>query len=48
MARKRKAPTPEEQRRDQEMARLYRQHVLKEDPNLVSVDALRASLRKSA
>ena len=51
MARKRKAPTaptPEEQRRDQEMARLYRQHVLKEDPNLVSVDTLRASLRKSA
>jgi hypothetical protein len=28
------------------MARLYRQHVLKEDPNLVSVGMLRASLKK--
>ncbi len=48
MARKQKAPTDDEQRRHREMARLYRQHVLKEDPNLVSVDSLRASLRRSA
>ncbi len=48
MARKRKALTPEEERRNEEMARLYRQHVLKEDPNLVPVEALRSSLRRSA
>jgi hypothetical protein len=29
------------------MARLYRQHVLKEDPNLVSVGMLKASLKKA-
>jgi hypothetical protein len=46
-ARKRKQMTPEEQRHNEEMARLYRQHVLKEDPNLVSVGMLRASLKKN-
>ncbi len=48
MARKRKGEAPDERGHHEEMARLYRQHVLKEDPNLVSVDALRASLRRSA
>jgi len=28
------------------MARLYRQHVLKEDPNLVSVGMLKASMKE--
>jgi uncharacterized radical SAM superfamily Fe-S cluster-containing enzyme len=48
MARKKKQMTPEEQRHHEEMARLYRQHVLKEDPNVVSVASLKATLRKSA
>jgi uncharacterized radical SAM superfamily Fe-S cluster-containing enzyme len=47
-ARKKKQMTPEEQRHHEEMARLYRQHVLKEDPNVVSVASLKATLRKSA
>ena len=47
-ARKRKQMTPEERRHHEEMARLYRQHVLKEDPNLVSVGMLKASLKKAA
>ena len=46
-ARKQKTRTPEEQKYDAEMARLYRQHVLKEDPNLVSIGSLRASLKKA-
>jgi len=45
-ARKRKQGTPEERRHNEEMARLYRQHVLKEDPNLVSVGMLKASRKK--
>jgi hypothetical protein len=46
-ARKRKQMTPDERHHHEEMARLYRQHVLKEDPNLVSVGMLKASLKKS-
>ena len=45
-ARKLKQMTAEERRQHEEMARLYRQHVLKEDPNLVSVGSLRASVKK--
>ena len=46
-ARKRKQMTPEERRQHEEMARLYRQHVLKEDPNLVSIGMLKASRKKT-
>jgi hypothetical protein len=46
-ARKRKSGTPEERRHHEEMARLYRQHVLKEDPNLVSVGMLKASVKRT-
>jgi hypothetical protein len=45
-ARKLKNMTAEERRHHEEMARLYRQHVLKEDPNLVSVGMLKATQRK--
>jgi hypothetical protein len=45
-ARKLKHMTPEERRHHEDMARLYRQHVLKEDPNLVSVGMLKASMQK--
>jgi hypothetical protein len=45
-ARKLQQMTPDERRHHEEMARLYRQHVLKEDPNLVSVGMLKASLKK--
>ena len=48
LARRQKQATAADRKRDVEMARLYRQHVLKEDPNLVSVDQLRASLKRSA
>jgi hypothetical protein len=30
------------------MARLYRQHVLKEDPNLVSIGSLKGTVKKAA
>ena len=46
-ARKRKQMTPEERRHHEEMARLYRQHVLKEDPNLVSIGMLKASRKRT-
>ena len=39
--------TPEERRQHEEMARLYRQHVLKEDPNLVSIGMLKASRKRT-
>ena len=45
-ARKLKQMTPAERRHHEEMARLYRQHVLKEDPNLVSVGVLKASMKR--
>jgi hypothetical protein len=45
-ARKLKQMTPAERRHHEEMARLYRQHVLKEDPNLVSVGMLKATHKK--
>ena len=38
--------TPAERRHHEEMARLYRQHVLKEDPSLVSVGMLKATRKK--
>ncbi len=46
-ARRRKPLTPEDERQNAEMARLYRQHVLKEDPNLVPVELLRSTARRS-
>jgi len=39
--------TPDERRHHEEMAKLYRQHVLKEDPTLVSVGLLRATVKKA-
>jgi uncharacterized radical SAM superfamily Fe-S cluster-containing enzyme len=38
--------TPAERTHDLEMARLYRQHVLKEDPNLISIGMLKAGVAK--
>ncbi|MEI6669359.1 MAG: radical SAM protein [Acidobacteriota bacterium] len=45
-ARKASKLTPAEQANNAEMARLYRQHVLKEDPSLVSIDSLKMGLAK--
>jgi hypothetical protein len=39
--------TSDERRHHEEMARLYRQHVLKEDPTLVSVGMLKATVKKA-
>jgi hypothetical protein len=47
LARKKKQMTPDERRHHEEMAKLYRQHVLKEDPTLVSVGLLRATVKKA-
>ena len=44
--RKTEKMTAEERRHHEEMAKLYRQHVLKEDPNMVSIGSLKASLKK--
>jgi len=44
----RRKKTPEEQRHHDEMARLYRQHVLKEDPNVIPLGSLRRSAPKKA
>jgi len=44
----RRKKTPEEQRQHDEMARLYRQHVLKEDPNVIPLGSLRRSAAKKA
>jgi uncharacterized radical SAM superfamily Fe-S cluster-containing enzyme len=46
-ARRHKSRTPDEQKYHAEMAKLYRQHVLKEDPSLVSVGMLKSTIRKS-
>jgi hypothetical protein len=48
MAARKKPRTPDEQRHHDEMSRLYRQHVLKEDPNLVSIGVLKSTVRKTA
>ncbi len=48
LAARRKQRTPDEQRYHDEMARLYRQHVLKEDPNVVSLGMLKSTARKPA
>jgi hypothetical protein len=46
-ARKKKQDlTPAEQKYHAEMEKLYRQHVLKEDPSLVSVGLLRSTIKK--
>jgi hypothetical protein len=45
-ARKVQKMTPEERRQHEDMAKLYRQHVLKEDPSLVSISSLKASIRR--
>jgi len=47
LARKKKPMTPDERRHHEEMAKLYRQHVLKEDPTLVSVGMLKATVKKA-
>jgi uncharacterized radical SAM superfamily Fe-S cluster-containing enzyme len=47
LARKKKHMTPDERRHHEEMAKLYRQHVLKEDPTLVSVGMLKATVKKT-
>jgi len=47
LARKKKHMTPDERRHHEEMAKLYRQHVLKEDPTLVSVGMLKATVKKA-
>jgi hypothetical protein len=47
LARKKKQMTSDERRHHEEMARLYRQHVLKEDPTLVSVGMLKATVKKA-
>ncbi len=41
-ARRARQATPAERQHHEEMARLYRQHVLKEDPNLVSIGMLKS------
>jgi hypothetical protein len=46
-ARRKKQMTDAEERHHAEMARLYRQHVLKEDPNLVPVGVLKATARRT-
>jgi len=46
LARRRKHMTAEELRHHEEMATLYRPHVLKEDPTLVSVGMLKATVKK--
>jgi uncharacterized radical SAM superfamily Fe-S cluster-containing enzyme len=46
LARKKKQVTPNERQHHEEMARLYRQLVLKEDPTLVSVGMLKATVKK--
>jgi hypothetical protein len=46
LARRRKHMTAEELRHHEEMATLYRPHVLKEDPTLVSVSMLKATVKK--
>jgi len=43
----RRKRTPEEQRHHDEMARLYRQHVLKEDPNVIPITSLRKPVKKT-
>jgi len=46
LARKKKQVTPNERQHHEEMARLYRQHVLREDSTLVSVGMLKATVKK--
>jgi hypothetical protein len=46
LARRKKRMTPEERRHHEEMAKLYRQRVLKEDPTLVSVGMLKATVKQ--
>jgi hypothetical protein len=41
-----KQVTPDERQHHEEMARLYRQHVLKGDPSMISVGMLKAAARK--
>jgi hypothetical protein len=41
-----KQVTPDERQHHEEMARLYRQHVLKGDPSMISVGMLKATVKQ--